>query len=180
MVRRLLVASACAASYAAAATDAAFAERATIRDPRDASAPWDVTRVVVQNGRDSLRIRFVYRGVVRVNASSTGFLANVRLDVGAPSDSTYSPDFSLDLLRGSEQYADRSQLLRHRGTRAHRVRCAGLRMRIRRRSVRFTVPQRCFGNRPDRVRVNGFSYQVRGPAGRADYIDAWSRWVTRG
>jgi hypothetical protein len=155
----------------------ASARTATVRDARgDARAPWDITRVVVTNGQGSLRLRVVYRGTVRVKAGTTGFLVNIALDMGRASPSVYTPDFSLDLLRGSPS-GDRTQLVRQRG---RALGCRGLKASVGGRAVTFVVPQRCFGARAGRVRIAGFSYQPRSTADRADYIGRWSRWIARG
>jgi hypothetical protein len=96
--------------------------------------------------------------------------------MGRASPSVYTPDFSLDLLRGSPS-GDRTQLVRQRG---RALGCRGLKASVGGRAVTFVVPQRCFGARAGRVRIAGFSYQPRSTADRADYIGRWSRWIARG
>jgi len=165
-------------------TEPVLAKRAVVRDARgDAKAPWDITKMVVTNGQRKLRIRVVYRGALQPDPYQ-GLLTNVKLDLGDPSNSIYSPDFTLDMLRGSAnpKVPDRLHLNRMIGYDAQRVRCGKLRVRVRYRRgiLDFSVPQRCFRGEAGRVRVAGFTYTPCGNPDEADYIDKWSRWIARG
>jgi hypothetical protein len=177
MLRWAVIAAAAAMTTAVLVSPAsAEAARATIRDARgDADARWDFTRIRVDNGRRRLRVEIFYRGALR---TSTGFLADVGFDLGSPASSPYIPDYTADLLMNWRGSPDRRQLIR--GTR--HVQCKGFRIdvRARRGRIRVTVPQRCFGDAAGRVRLVVHSYQVRGDAREADYMDEYSRWIRRG
>ncbi len=150
---------------------------------RDAKAPWDITKLVVRNGADDLRVEIDYRGTLRLGGG-TGLLVNLMLDFGDPSDSVYEGDFTIDMLRGSTVpgAADRLHLYRHREYDTTRVGCPGLRVQVGRRAgeLRFSAPQSCFGGLAGRVRVGGHSYRPRAAPDEADYLRDWSRWIGRG
>jgi hypothetical protein len=160
----------------------ARADRGVVRDPRgDARASWDITRVVVDNGERKMRVQVHYRGPLRPGYG-LGLLTNVALDLGSPSDSIYSGDFSIDMLRGSPdpRAPNRFDLVRQDDYEI--VRCEGLQLRVRygRGLLEFVVPQSCFGEFAGRVRLNAYTYTPRGAADRADYIRFWGPWVQQG
>lgn len=166
------------AGVALSTASPALAARATVRDTRgDAKAPWDIVRIKVSNGQRALRLRVVYRGALQTR---NAFLANVGIDLGAPSESIYSPDYTADLLTGSSdpEAPDRRHL--YRGS--QRIRCRGFTVKVHRRRglLSITVPQRCFEHAGRRARITAYAYQVRGAADEADYIDRYSQWIARG
>lgn len=173
----------------------ADAARATIGEARgDASSPWDITRVVVNNGRKVLRIEVRHRGKLKLEPPK-GLLTTIQIEVGYRTGSPYShylspppppPPittrfFSLSMLRGSNgaEAPNGARLSGDSGS----VRCRGFRgkMRARLGLVLFLVPQRCLGASARRVRITGGStYQPRGLPEEADYIRKQSRWIRRG
>jgi hypothetical protein len=163
-----------------AVTAEAWAERATVRDKRgDALASWDITKVVVENGRRNLTVRVVHAGRLRPDLPP-GLLTAIDLDLGA-SDSVFSPDFEVSLLRESTHLQAPSKVILT-DSEFERVRCPSLRGRSRSRRgvVTFVVPQSCFATKAGRVRIRGYTYRVKGAAREADYLDEWSRWIARG
>lgn len=166
-------------ALASGAIDVAWAGQGTLRDARgDAKPAWDGLAIRIGNGPSTLRLRMTYAGRLRPMHTSLGLLANIDLDTGAPNSSTYMPDFTVDMLRGSTSTPNRLQL--HRNNK--RVPCKGLRVRVRLEPgvLDFSVPQRCLGSRAGRVRITAFTYSPRGAPDEADYLDAWSAWVHRG
>lgn len=160
----------------------ATADRGMVKDPRgDARAPWDITRVMVDNGVQKMRVQVHYRGALRPRYG-LGLLTNVSLDLGSPSDSIYSGDFSIDMLRGSSdpRAPNRFDLVRQDSFEV--VHCDGLQLRALygRGLLEFVVPQSCFGELAGRVRLNAYTYTPRGAADRADYIRYWGPWIPQG
>lgn len=159
-------------------SDAAWANRGAIHDARgDAKRSWDILRLTADNGSRSLRIKMIYSGRLRPHHTSQGLLANVGIDTGTPEPSTYLPDFSIDMLRGSTVTPNRLHF--NRGLK--RIACRGLRMRVQNQPgvLEFVVPQRCLGARAGRVRITGYTYSPRGAADEADYLERWSAWIQR-
>jgi hypothetical protein len=152
----------------------ADAARGTMRDARgDAEPPWDITRVVGDNGLRALVVSVHYRAELRLERP-LGLLASIYLDFGEPSDSI-TGDVYATVVRGNETEGGDS--LRHSARRG----CKGLTasVQVKRRRVVFRVPQRCLGGLAGRVRISARTYLVRGPFSRADSTD-WSRWIKRG
>jgi hypothetical protein len=178
---------------ALSAASPAGAARATIREVRgDARSPWDITKVVVNNGQKVLRIEVRHRGKLKLEYPK-GLLTTIQIEVGYRTGSAYSHylspppppiasrSFLLSMLRGSNgaEVPNGARLSGDSGS----VGCRGFRgkMRTRLGLVLFLVPQRCLGGSARRVRITGGStYQPRGLSKEADYIRRQSRWIGRG
>lgn len=170
----------------------AGAARATIGEDRgDARPPWDITRVVVDNGRKVLRIEVRHRAKLKLEPPS-GLLTTIQIEVGYRTGSPYSHylspppppivrrSFLLSMLGGSNgaEVPNGARLSGDSGS----MRCRGFRGKMRARAglVLFLVPQRCLGGSARRVRITGGStYQPRGLPKEADYIRKPSRWIRR-
>jgi hypothetical protein len=162
----------------------AQAEQGTLRDARrDAKAPWDITRIVADNGDRKLRVQIHYRGRLRPN-HGLGLLTQIGIDMGEPAESTYDGDFVIDMLRGSPdpQAPNRFELVRRLDYDVRTVRCRGLQLRTQdgRGLLEFVVPQRCFGPLAGRIRLTGYTYTPRGSSDEADYIRYWGPWISQG
>jgi hypothetical protein len=162
----------------------AQAEQGAVRDARgDAKAPWDITRVVADNGESKLRIQVHYRGRLRPK-HGLGLLTQIGIDVGDPAESVYDRDFVIDMLRGSPdpQAPNRFELVRYVGYDVRTVRCGGLQLRTRdgQGLLEFVVPQDCFGALAGPMRLTGYTYTPRGAPDEADYIRYWGPWLSQG
>jgi hypothetical protein len=162
----------------------AQAEQGTLRDARgDAKAPWDITRVVADNGETKLRVEVHYRGRLRPK-HGLGLLTQIGIDTGDPAESVYDQDFVIDMLRGSPdpRAPNRFELVRFVGYDAHTVHCNGLQLRTRygQGLLEFVVPQDCFGASAGPVRLTGYTYTPRGAPDEADYIRYWGPWLSLG
>lgn len=142
-----------------------------------------MTRVVADNGPLKLRIEVHYKGRLRPK-HGLGLYTRVDIDMGAPGESIYDQDFSLEMLRGSPESPDLVKLVRHEeaGYDEHAVRCDGLRLRTLygQGLLEFLVPQYCFGTLVGHLRLTALTYMPRGPSDKADYIRHWGPWVDKG
>ena len=166
------------------AAASAPADRGTLKDPRgDAKAPWDITKLVADNGGSKLRIQVHYRGRLHPKYG-LGLLTYVGIDMGDPSDSVYTPDFAVDMLRGSPdpQAPNRFELVRYSDYDVATVRCDGLQLRARygRGLLEFVIPQSCFGALAGRLRLTAYTYTPRGAVDKADYVRHWGAWIAQG
>ena len=142
----------------------------------DAKAPWDIVRVVVDNGKHRLRIKLAHRG--RLKVTSSGRLTSVALNFGRPKP-TYKPNFTVRHQMGYPGGGNGSRLTRGFD---NKVPCGGLKARAQRGRglATFVIPRSCLSGSGRRVRMSATSYRIRGAGDEGDSCNPWSKWVRQG